>query len=158
MNFIKNNSGVIAVIALVIAVIGIYTPVGKSVLGGVTNYDEVDASAIKVGGTNGSRLSLIATGTCPLVSASSINATSTGTGTCVATGALTGDTVYVNLATTSTVMTRSWIVQAAVASTDSITVLLFNNTGGNLSPNAIPTLGSSTQYSIYRTTSTIPGL
>lgn len=32
MNFIKNNSGVIAVIALIIAVIGVFTPVGKSVI------------------------------------------------------------------------------------------------------------------------------
>lgn len=158
MNFIKNNSGVIAVIALVIAVIGVYTPVGRSVLGGVTNYDEVDASAVKIGGTNGSRLSLVAVGTCSLVSTASINATSTGTGTCAATGALAGDTVVVDLATTSTIMTRSWTVLSAVSTTDSITVLLFNGTGGNLVPNAIPTLGSSTQYQIYRSTSTVPGL
>lgn len=146
----------------IIAIFGLFTPTGKAVVkqfGGVTNYDELDATAIKIGGSNGSRYSLVASGTCVLTSNSSIAATSTGQGTCATTGSLAGDIVYLNLATTTTVLSKQFVLLPnTVAGTDTTTVTIVNLTGTSGTPAAVPTLGSTTQYQIFRTTSTVPGL
>ncbi len=57
MNFIKQNPGVIAVVALIIAITGLFTPVGQQtiqtaeqkILGGVTNYDTLEVTGLIVG-------------------------------------------------------------------------------------------------------------
>lgn len=158
LNKIKEWSGVIALIAIVLFLI--FGGKGSSVrLGGVTNYDEVDASALKIGGSSASRFSLIKTGTCDLTSNSSITATTTGSATCATTGSLAGDVVIVGpLATTTTKITAQYEMLGAVAGTDTTTVTLLNLTGGNATPGSLSGFGSSTPYQIFRTTSSVPGL
>lgn len=155
------NVWIAMIVVAIIAVTGVFTPIGKSVvksLGGVTSYDEVDASAVKVG-SSGSRLSLIKTGTCDLVSGSSIVASTTGSATCATIGSVAGDVVVVGpLATTTTKITAQYFITGVVAGTDTSTVTLYNQIGANGIPGALSGFGSSTPYQIYRTTSTIPGL
>lgn len=102
-------------------------------------------------GSSGSTMTLIKSGTCVLTSNSTIVATSTGQGTCATTGSLAGDIVYLNLATTTTVLTKQFVLLPnTVAATDSTTVTVQNLTGANGVPAAVATLGSSTQYQIFR--------
>ena len=99
----------------------------------------------------GDTVTKVLTGTCSLVSNTSIAATSTGTGTCATTGSVAGDQVFVSLATTSTVMTgRQWVIIGTVAGTDSTTVRLLNLTGADQVPSATNSFGSSTQYWVVR--------
>lgn len=105
--------------------------------------------AIKVA-TSSPWISVISAGTCSLVADTSIAATSTGTGTCAATGAQVGDQVFVSLATTSTAISRNWAVVGTVAASNSITVRLLNLTGTAAVPSATNSFGSSTQYQILR--------
>lgn len=147
------------VVALVILAIVLLFPSAKNMkLGGVTNYDEVDATAIKIGGTNGSRVGPIISGTCSIVSNSSIAATSTGTGTCAATGTVAGDTVFVSLATTTTKMAAQWAIVGATATTDSITVRYLNLTGTAAVPSATNGLGSTSPYTVIHSVTSVPGL
>lgn len=95
-------------------------------------------------------LKKVYTGTCTLVSNSSITATSTGTGTCATPGTIAGDQVFISLATTTTKQSANFIPLGTVAGTDSTTVRLFNLTGGNLVPASVNGFGSSTQYTVYR--------
>lgn len=161
MKFLKDNAGVIATVALIIAIVGVFTPAGQSLIksfGGVTNYDEVDATAIKIGGTNGSRLGPIMSGTCNLTSDSSITATTTGTATCTITGLVAGDYCGVEIATTSVALSRAFVNMGAVASADTCTVRLFNMTGGNLVPSSLNGFGSSTPYWAAHPVTSVPGL
>lgn len=163
MNTIQKNIGVVA---LVIAIIALFTPVmpdGKSatdlVVGSVgTRFPNglavgstatVTQNKLTVG-NSGTAVGQIIFGTCTLVSDSSITATTTGTGTCAATGALAGDNVQVTIATTTSKMAAQWTVIGAIASTDSITIRLLNETGTNAVPSATSGFGSSTQYRIFR--------
>lgn len=171
MNFIKQNSGVVAVIALIIAIIGIYTPVGKSVsnlIGGVTNYDEVDATAMKIGGSSGSRIGPIIEGSCTAI-AGTANATVVASTTtifdCAVTGVVSGDTVFASFATTTLssplwgATSSQWDIVHAAASTTSgfITLTAFNMTGGTASLSASG-IASTTSYRISHPVSTVPGL
>lgn len=101
-------------------------------------------------GSSGTALSLVAAGTCSLVSNSSIAATSTGTGTCATTGSVAGDVVMVSLSTTTTKLAAQWVIVGTVATTDSTTVRLLNLTGTAAVPAATNGLGSSTQYQVFR--------
>ena len=151
----------IAVIAIVIAIIGLFTPAGQSVvtaLGGTTNYDALETTSLSVGSgcgdsyasCTGSAVTQILKGTCSLVSNTSIAATSTGTGTCAISGLVAGDKVFVSLATTTTKMAAQWAIIGTVAGTDSATVRLLNLTGTAAVPSATNGLGSSTQYWVVR--------
>ena len=67
MQFLNKNAGVVALIAVVIAIGGYFYPSVKSAVmnfGGVTNYDELDATVMKIGGTNGSRVGPLISSTC----------------------------------------------------------------------------------------------
>lgn len=155
------NVWIAMIVVAIIAVTGVFSPVGKSVVrsfGGVTNYDEVDATAIKIGGSTATRVGPIIVGTCNLTSNTSISATTTGTGTCATTGSLAGDIVIVSLATTTTKQAADFVVNGTVAGTDTTTVRLFNLTGGNAVPAATNGFGSSTQYQVYRVVTSVPGL
>lgn len=158
----KNNKIVMTLIVIGIiaisAFVGYKIGVGSRGFGGVTNYDEVDATAIKIGGSNGSRIGPIISGTCSLVSDTSIAATSTGTGTCAVTGAVAGDIVFVSLATTTTKIAAQWAIVGTVATTDSVTVRLLNQTGTAAVPSATNGLGSSTQYYLVHPVTSVPGL
>lgn len=121
---------------------------GSSV-GGVYSTTLRNFESIKVG-DDGDELTLVAAGTCSLVSNSSIAATSTGTGTCAATGARSGDVVTVSLATTTTNINSQFVLAGTVAGTDSVTVRLVNLTGTARTPASVSGFGSSTQYQIFR--------
>lgn len=153
METIAKWSGVVALIILAI----VYLFPNQRV-GGVTNYDEVDATAIKIGGSNGSRVGPVISGTCSIVSDASISATTTGTGTCAATGTVAGDTVFVSLATTTTKMAAQWAIVGAIATTDSITVRYLNLTGTSAVPSATSGLGSSSPFMVLHPLSSVPGL
>lgn len=162
MNFIQKNSGVIATVALVIALVGVFTPVGQSVvskLGGVTNYDEVDATAIKIGGTNGTRIGPIISGTCTgIIANTSITASTTKAFDCAVTGVVSGDYVFWQPASTTPAGNNlGFVVTGASASTTSgyVTLLIanFGPTG------AVPYgIASSSNFLILHPVSSVPGL
>lgn len=171
MNFLKTNA--VAIIALVVAILGCYLPVSSAVsshFGGVTNYDEVDASAMRIGSgcNNGvgssctaSRIDAFNTSTCNLVgSAYTIAATSSALFDCAATGVVSGDRVDVGFAT-STVATNlvGWLVTGAIASTTQngwITIRVSNLTGASA---VLPAeLASSTSWTIISKATSAPGL
>lgn len=170
----KKLIGLIAVAALILSVVGLFTPgipqkeLVNSVGGAAgnllaENYDPYimynggfnTAKSVKTTGdltvgSSGNALTLVKTGTCSLVSDSSIAATSTGTGTCATTGSLAGDVVMVSLATTTTKIAAQYAVIGTVAGTDTTTVRLLNLTGTAAVPSATNGFGSSTQYQVFR--------
>ncbi len=155
---IKEYAGVVALVAIVLLV-GLGLNSGTApVAGGTTNYDGIGTESIAVGdGCNdsfsscsGTTLELIKQGTCNIVSDSSIAATSTGSGTCAISGLLAGDHVMLDIATTSTALSRALVPMGVIAGTDSATIRLFNLTGAATTPGAIPGFGSSTPYSVFR--------
>lgn len=169
MDFIKQNSGVIATVALIIALVGVFTPVGKSVIssfGGVTNYDEVDATAIKVGGSNGSRVGPVIAGTgAATVVTGTVGASTTAPFDIPVTGVVSGDTVFAQFSTTTApspewgATSPKWIIMSAKASTTAgfITITVQNQTGGSASFSASG-IASSTNYLVLHPVSTVPGL
>ena len=109
-----NKTTIVAVIALVIAIIGLFTPTGKSVLGaitGVTNYNYLGVSQLKIGttcndgfsysGCNGTAISGLNTGKCYIQAyATTITASTTATVDCQATAAVGGITTANDVALT----------------------------------------------------------
>lgn len=146
----------------IIAIIGLFTPVGKLVsnyLSGVTSYDEVDATAIKIGGTNGSRVGPIISTTCTLLANFSIAATTTRNVPCAVTGVVSGDAVTIELSTT----TPSWgafVVVGAQASTTSgqIDVTIANYSGAAIVPTSIQYFGSTTNVTVLHPVTSVPSL
>lgn len=159
--------GGIAILALVLAIVGLVG--GKqsvSKLGGTSNYDELDASAIKVGGSNGSRLGIIQEGQAALiVSTGSVSASSTGVFDLAATGVVSGDNVVVQFSTSTAASPEwgatspKWTIIGAKASTTAgfITVEVLNQTGGTAVVSASG-IGSSTQYRFSHPLTSVPGL
>lgn len=151
--------GAVAILALIISIGNSVGGSNQSVpLRGVTNYDTIKATGIAIGSgcadsystCTGSSITQMFTGTCSLVSNSSIAATSTGTGTCSITGLTAGDKVFVSLATTTTKIAAQWAIIGTVAGTDSATIRLYNGTGADAVPAATNGFGSSTQYWVVR--------
>lgn len=156
MNFIKQNSGVIAVIALIIAIIGVYTPQGQSFLGAVTgetNYNTIGGTGIKVGSNCGDSFTstaangcketthLIAT-TCSLILTGVPQAaTTTKAYDCAITGITSSDTVTLAQLSTTTINGANQLfnIAGSKASTTAgfLTVILENESGGSLDPNAL---------------------
>jgi hypothetical protein len=164
MNFKQNLVGAIAVIALVIAVIGVFTPRQSSVVGAVanTNFTGLGTTQLQVGtgcdnsfGTcNGTAIAQVLKGTCNLIgSDSSQAATTTVAYDCAVTNAQSGDTVFAQLASTTPALGGSmgWVIVATKASSTSgyITVMLTNMSGASRVP-SVTSVGSSTQYLIIR--------
>lgn len=161
MNFLKGNA--VAVIALLVAILGCYLPVQQAAVvthfGGVTNYDEVDATAVKIGGANGSRVGPVITGFGTLISnAFTVTASSTLSMDIAITGVVSGDVVDAWFAT-STANGGGWAITGSSASSTSgyITVRVANNTGANA---VVPqSLASSTvPYLIIHPVTSVPGL
>lgn len=154
----------VALIAVaIIALAGWFYPAVKETvqkLGGVTNYDELDATAMKIGGANGSRVGPIIAGTCSLLPSNySFAATTSISVDCAVTGIVTGDEVIGQFATTtSTNGSGSWDIVGASASTTAgfITFNVVNNTGTTA---FIPgSVGSTTQYLVLHPRTSVPGL
>lgn len=156
----------IAVIALVIAIIGCYLPVSQAVsdqhVGGVTNYDEVDATAIKIGGSSGSRVGPMIMTSCSLIFSNggyTVAATTSTPVDCAVTGIVPGDVVVANFGSTSPVVNGGWLVTQANASSTAgfVTLHIQNLTGtANLIPG--PGTASSTNVVIFHPVTSVPGL
>lgn len=152
----------IAVAIIAVASLGIVLTSGSAPsspsFGGVTNYDEVDATAIKIGGSNGSRIGLIAFGGCNMIASSfSFAASSSVAVDCAVPGVVTGDSVEAWFATSSS-NGAGWLVTQSSASTTAgfITLRIVNNTGASA---VIPaSIASSTKYLVLHPRSTVPGL
>lgn len=145
-----------------IAIIGVFSPVGQSAIksiGGVTNYDELDATAIKIGGSNGSRIGPIIETTCNLQANFSITATTTRNVSCPVTGVVSGDNVWVTLPATTSIASQYVLVGAVASSTSgSVEVSLLNLTGTSATPAATVGFGSSTIVRISHPLTSVPGL
>lgn len=148
--------GLIAITALFFAA---SKPVASPSYGGVTNYDEVDATAIKIGGSTGTRVGPIIVGAGSLISAnySSLAASTSLAADIAVPGVVSGDYVFAQFAT-STAVSAGWLVTGASASSTSgfITVRYVNNTGAVATIPA--SIASTTQYQVYHPRSTVPGL
>lgn len=150
-------------VAIVIAVSGLFYPHASSIiksLGGVTNYDEVDATAIKVGGSSGSRVGPIITGTCSLIRTTFVTlaASSTLVADCAVTGVVTGDIVYAQFATTTNSVGEGWVINQVSASTTAgfITIDFSNHTGTTATIPA--SVASTTEYTVLHPVTAVPGL
>lgn len=154
------NVWIAMIVVAIIAVIGIFSSLGKSAtFGGVTNYDEVDATAIKIGGTNGSRVGPIISTTCTLLANTSITASTTANVDCVVAGVNPGDIVTGNLQASTTNASNYDIRGISASSTAGfITFSLYNQTGANAVPAATNGFGSSTEVMVMHPVATVPGL
>lgn len=156
----------VALIAVaIIALAGLFTPAASKLqqdvtnYGGVTNYDELDATALKIGGTNGSRVGPIIVGTCSLATYANytLAASTTVAMDCPVTGVVSGDNVQLEFAT-STAVFGGWTIVGASASTTAghIEVRVLNQTGASaLIPNSI---ASTTMYQVFHPLTSVPGL
>lgn len=142
-----------------IAIGGFFFPKTVELFGGVTNYDEVDASALKVGGSMGTRMSGLAFGICSLIAPSyTVAATTTVAMDCAITGVVPTDGAFAQFATSTQIGGGGWSIRGASASSTAgfITMSVVNGTGAS---NVIPaSIASTTKYIILRSQSTVPGL
>lgn len=160
-----NVSLVLAIAALLLAIGGYSYPIIKDTVGasfgGTTNYDELDVTAIKIGGANGSRVGPVIAGTCALIdNGVSISATTTVPYDCAVTGVVSGDTVYMQFATsTRGVFSDLWTIEAAKASSTAgfITAMVSNRTGG-AAPLSFTGIASTTNFVIMHPVTSVPGL
>lgn len=154
----KNSLALIlAVVAIGIAIGAVVYKVGPS-FGGVTNYDEVDVSALKVNTTNGTRLGAVMAGTCSLIANSyTVAASSTVQMDCAITGVVSTDGVFAQFAS-STPGFGGWSIRGASASSTAgfATISVVNGTGGSsLMPASI---ASTTKYIVLRVATSVPGI
>lgn len=166
MDFLQRNAGIGVLIAIVIAVGAYFYPSAAQIasnFGGVTNYDEVDATALKIGGSSGSRVGPIIAGTCALTGMdASASATTTSNYDCAVTGVVSGDTVFAQLATTTSSVPNSIVSFAALSAKASttagfITVRVANFSGTAVVPSTLQ-IGSSTNYLVLHPVTSVPGL
>lgn len=157
----KSNKGIwVALIAVaIIAIVGLVNPAQGIKFQGVTNYDEVDATAIKIGGSSGSRLGPIISSTCSLIANSfTVAASTTVAMDCAVTGVVAGDIVFAQFASSSPIVGNGWAVDQVSASSTSgfITLLVTNNVGASAVMPA--SIASTTRYLVLHPRSTVPGL
>ncbi len=155
----------IAVAIIAVATLGIALSKGSAPaaytpsVGGVTNYDELDATALKIGGSSGSRVGPIIASTCTLIAPSfTVAASTTVPMDCAITGIVTGDLVFAQFGTSTSITGNGWAVDQVSASSTSgyATIWVTNNTGASgLIPAAV---ASSTEYLVLHPRSTVPGL
>lgn len=164
MNIIKQFGWVIA---LVIAIIALFTPAAKTInnvatntLRGMTNYDGLtiipveSTDAFKVGSNGSSNVELKA-GTCTLTNYSTSGqgidashaASTTKVYQCPVTGVTSGDITFTQLGTSTAMTANGWqIVGSTASSTDGyINVLISNETGSAKVPSSVG-VGSTTNY------------
>lgn len=156
----------VALIAVaIVAVLGLFTPAGPaarnaiSTFGGVTNSDEVDATAIKIGGSSGSRLGPIIESTCSLIAPSfSVAASTTVPMDCAITGLVSGDYIIGWFGSSTGQTSNGWQVTGYQASSTAGfgTFSVTNNTGASA---VIPSkFASSTTYLASHPVTSVPGL
>lgn len=157
----------VAILALLLAGLGLVGGQSGLSLGGVTNYDEVDATAIKIG-TSGNRVGQVLSSTCSLIGADvSQGATTTKAYDCAITGIVSGDTTLAQFAsstpftngTLGSIGSLGWVITSSKASTTAgfMTVLVANLTGQSAILSAT-NIASTTSYLSTHPVSTVPGL
>lgn len=151
----------VALVAVAIIAIGGWLyPTASTLLGGVSNYDEVDATAIKVGGTNGTRVGPIISTTCNLIqsSAGSHAATTTKEYFCAITGVSASD--YVSAVLPQGAYAASYggfgIAGAYATTTGFVGVQVINLTGTATS--SFPLATTSVQVYVAHPVTSVPGL
>lgn len=150
----------VALIAVAIIAAGgyLFPKAAAGLFGGVTNYDEVDASALRIGGTNSTRLGLLTFGTCNLIASSyTVAATTTVAMDCAITGATPTDGIFGQFATSTQIGSGGWSIRGASASSTAgfATFSVVNGTGAS---NVIPaSIASTTKFILLRGSTTIPG-
>lgn len=150
---------VLSIVALAVSIGGYFHVVVPS-FGGITNYNELDADVLRIGGTSGTRLAYINTGTCSLIASSfTVAATTTQAMDCAITGVVSTDGVFAQFATSTTATAiGGWQIRGASASTTAgfITMSVVNGTGASA---VIPaSIASTTKYIILRGTTSATGL
>lgn len=153
----------VALIAVgIIAIAALFLPLSQVVqnaFGGVTNYDEVDTTALRVGGANSTRLGLLSFGTCSLISSNyTVAATTTVAMDCAITGVVSTDGVFAQFASSTAAQYGGWSIRGASASTTAgyAVISLVNGTGAS---GLIPaSIASTTKYIVLRARTSIPGL
>lgn len=130
----KNLASFLAIVAVVLAGFALVRTVEAPVqTGGVTNFDELQLSDGVVIGTSGSRITTLVDGTCNLIGAASIAATSTGVMDCAVSAARAGDVVLVTSATTTAATGAMWgwdIAGASASSTNGFVTMKVRNMTG----------------------------
>lgn len=156
-----NFSRSLAVVAIVIAIGGYFFPsIAPHAFGGVTNYDEVDTTALKVGGSNGSRVGPIIIGTGALISANvSVAASSSQEFDIAVTGVVPGDSVNAQIASSTVASSLGWQVRSAIASSTAgfVAVVLSNLTGAAANPHTAG-IDSAVMYEVFHPVTSVPGL
>lgn len=157
----NNSKGlIVAGIALVIAVIALFTPAVHQArlasVGGLTNYDTVGASGLQIGvGCNnsysscaGSLVSSILKGTGSIIGNRSVTASTTAAFDIAVTGALSGDACFA-MAASTTQAYIGWDIIGCSASTTAgfITISVYNPGAAAVVPYPI---ASSTSYVVIR--------
>lgn len=151
------------VVAVIIALLSLCIALaGKApAAGGVTNYDEVDASALRIGGTNSTRMGLLKFGTCSLIASSfTVAASTTVAMDCAITGVVPTDGVFAQFATSTVGGTNfgGWQIRGASASSTAgfATISVVNGLGTSA---VIPaSIASTTKFIVLRSSSSVPGL
>jgi len=168
----NKNYIVIAIVALILGIAigavvgGNNQPQNSPIVGGMTNLDGLTITPVDSGdgltvGSSGTNVSFIASGTCTLVTGAggtdeSHTASTTEPYDCAVTGAVSGDDVLMQFATsteTTSTVSSGWVIVGAKASTTSgyITANILNFSGGTRAISASGQIASTTTYLILRT-------
>lgn len=144
------------VVSIIVCIVLISLTSGKEVkttLGSTIETIRVTfGSGIKVGGS-GTNITQIIAGTCNLLNMNSTQAaTTTASYDCIAPGVKSGDIIESSLGTTSpNISNLNWIGYATASSTSGyLTWRITNLTGASAIP-SVRGVGSSTQYTAFRT-------
>lgn len=165
MTFIQRNA--VGLVAIVIAIVAIGMIAGSHESApqqtrGVTNYDEVDATALKIGGSSGSRVGPVIAGIAAIIGNVPMTATSTKSFDIAITGVVSGDSVFASAASSTASSTPTGfvgfsIVGASASSTSGFITITVANMGTSTAvvPNNI---ASTTAYLVLHPLTSVPGL
>lgn len=155
------NTVLIALVGLmlILVLVGGNQSVPKDSIGGVTNYDSVESAGLAIGSgcdnedsaCTGTTVTQIIESTCTLIySDSQITASTTKAFDCAVTGVVSGDRVFVDIATSTPPGFGAWLLAGASASSTSgfVTLQIANFTGGTR--NIPMAIGSSTKVRVSR--------
>lgn len=148
------------VVALVILAIIVLVPSKEKPLGGYTNSDAINTSALKVG-ASGALVGNIIPTTCNLLGMDvSQAASSTASYDCAVTGVVSGDYVFASLATsTQNTSVLNWVLAGVRASSTAgyVTMRVSNFSGAAATP-SVTAVGSSTVVLVIHPLTAVPGL
>lgn len=145
-NFQKICFGIVAILAIIGCFLGISHKTNTLGDATVSNYPTWYYNGIQIG-ANGNIVQNVITGTCNLAGSGSVADRATTSTTCSVTGAKVGDKVFMTQKTVGGTGAYP-IIAATVSSTNVVTAVLQNQTGGA----AAPTTGAITavQYLLTR--------